>query len=58
MQFSPPTNYLLNNKGEVIRKNIKPEELEKLLIESYKIQTYFDDYVRQSQGPVSVFKKN
>lgn len=56
--FSFPTNYLLNNKGEVIQKNIAPEELEKLLINSYKIKTYFDDYVRQPQVPISVFKKD
>jgi len=56
--FSFPTNYLLNRKGEVIRKNITPEELEKLLIESYKFEKYFDNYVRPTQVPISVFKKN
>lgn len=56
--MSFPTNYLLNNKGEIIKKNIKPEELEKLLIDSYKIKKHFDSYVRQSQVPLSVFKKN
>lgn len=54
--MSFPTNYLLNNKGEIIRKNIKPEELEKLLIDSYKIKKHFDSYDRQSQVPVSIFK--
>lgn len=54
--ISFPTNYLLNSKGEVIRKNIKPEELEKLLIDSYKIKKHFDSYDRQSQVPVSIFK--
>ncbi|KAF2332267.1 TlpA family protein disulfide reductase [Flavobacterium ginsenosidimutans] len=42
-----PTNYLLNNKGEVIKKNVTPEELEKLLIEAYKIKSYFDNYITQ-----------
>lgn len=27
-----PTNFLLNEKGEIIQKNITPEELEKFLI--------------------------
>ncbi|MBS7254942.1 TlpA family protein disulfide reductase [Flavobacterium branchiicola] len=53
--FSFPTNYLLNSKGEIIRKNIRPEELEKLLIDSYKIKKYFDSYHRQYQVPVSIY---
>lgn len=56
--FSFPTNYLLNNKGEIVRKNIRPEELKKLLIESYKTQKYFDNYDRKSQVPISIFKEN
>lgn len=56
--FLFPTNYLLNSKGEVIRKNIKPKELENLLIDSYKIKKHFDNYVRQTQVPLSIFKKN
>lgn len=34
--FSFPTNFLLNGKGEVIKKNINPEELEKFLSENLK----------------------
>jgi thiol-disulfide isomerase/thioredoxin len=31
-----PTNFLLNEKGEVIQKNIEPEDLEKILISELK----------------------
>lgn len=31
-----PTNFLLNEKGEVIKKNIEPEDLEKLLSKNLK----------------------
>lgn len=34
--FSFPTNFLLNEKGIVIKKNINPEELEKFLSENLK----------------------
>ncbi|KAF2507711.1 TlpA family protein disulfide reductase [Flavobacterium zhairuonense] len=50
-----PTNYLLNSKGEVIQKNIRPQELEKLLIDSYKIKKQFDNYDRRITVPISTF---
>nr|WP_294788304.1 TlpA disulfide reductase family protein [uncultured Flavobacterium sp.] len=56
--FSFPTNYLLNNKGEVIQKNIRPEQLEKLMIDTYKIKKNFDIYDRQIMVPISGFQKN